>query len=108
MESIIKSLCEAIHNRRAITYTYDPPEPGYAKGSRFGQPHAVFQASNGNMLVHIYKTGGVQTDPSIILPDWQTYKVRYLQIVDGMGKQFSLAPNYNPHSRMYRQAICKA
>jgi len=98
-------LTDAIQRRKPITFEY--VATGRAVGLRYGNPHAVFIDTNENINAHIWKTGGVSTEPTTY-PDWRKYIVKQIVNVRVLEQQsFELAPGYNPHSKIYERVIVK-
>ncbi len=103
----IETLIEAINQRKSISFEYN--KEGSANGLRFGNPHAVFLASTDEVNIHIWKTGGVNTDPKKLPPIWKTYSVKNLENITIIQdtKKFDIAIDYKPNSPMYTKAIAK-
>ncbi len=101
-----QEMCQAVKAKQKIVYTYHRED--CAEGKREGDPHIVYETVNGHLLVDIYKTGGVQTDPSRELPCWQTYRLSDIVLVDTKDG-FGVADGYNPQGGKYSRAttICK-
>lgn len=79
-------LRRAIQGRRKIVYTYDREDQ--AQGEREGEPHVLFFTKNGHLMVHIWKTGGVQTDETKPLPAWRQYRLERLSVVEVQEETF--------------------
>jgi hypothetical protein len=97
----------AIESRKPISFKYNLE--GRAIGLRFGDPHAVYLSSKDQVNIHIWKTGGVKTDLTQVLPTWRTYSIKYIEEITILKDQpnFSLAPDYKPNSPMYSRALAK-
>ena len=97
-------LCQAIQDRRQIVYTYFRHER--AEGKRFGNPHIVYHGKSG-LLVHIWKLGGVKTEPDKSLPDWRLYLLEHLRVIciENQKTRFLIEQTFKPQSPMYRAGI---
>jgi hypothetical protein len=103
----LELLTEAIQRRKTITFEYIAEDR--ATGLRQGYPHAVFIDRTNNVNIHVYKTAGVATKPTVY-PVWRTYtlaNVANVAILD-LEPCFEIAPRYNPFSVMYDRVIVKA
>jgi hypothetical protein len=102
----IEVLTEAIRLKKPISYEYEAPER--AIGIRYGNPHAIFISTSGNVNIHIYKTGGVSSDTKPI-PCWKEYKVVQIRnvVLLAIEPAFDIATGYNPISKLYLRMIAK-
>lgn len=98
-------ICKAIQSQKQIVYTCIGEK--HVAGDREGNPHILYQSKNGHVLVHIWKTGGVQTDPSGVLPGWRSYHLSDIQLSQ-VGDSFETEESFNIHGKPYRNAtiIC--
>ncbi len=100
-----QEMCQAVKAKQKIVYIYNKED--YAEDEREGDPHIVYWTVNGHLLVDIYQTGGVQTDPSRELPRWKTYHLSDIVLVDTKDG-FGTAGDYDPQCGKYSKAtiIC--
>lgn len=101
-----QEICRAIREHRRIIYTYDRPDR--AQGRREGNPHIVFYTKNGHLLVHMWKIGGVSTDPHAPLPDWRSYYLDNLTVVEIQEVRFDVESTFKPDSNRYHDIVCRA
>ena len=103
----LEILTQAINSRKPISFKYNLE--GRAIGLRFGNPHAIYLSSADKVNIHIWKTDGVKTDPTQILPTWRTYSILHIEEITIFEDQpnFNLAPDYKPNSPMYSRALAK-
>jgi hypothetical protein len=104
----LEILTAAINTRKPISFEYNLE--GRAVGLRFGNPHAIYLSSVDKVNIHIWKTGGVKTDPTQIIPLWRTYSIKHIENITILEdkESFSLAADYKPNSPMYSRALAKA
>lgn len=95
----------AIQEHRRIIYTYD--RDGRAAGQREGNPHIVFYTKNRHHMIHIWKTGGVSTDPTEPLPGWRSYYLEDLTVVEVQDIKFDVESTFKPESRRYHDIVCR-
>ena len=105
IETIESKLCQAIQARQQIIYTCTGGD--HVPGEREGNPHIIYCTKNEHVppLIHIWKTGGVQTDPSKPLPGWRCYHMSDIKLLS-VGDQFDIEDTFNPDSKMYADTIC--
>lgn len=104
--SSLDLLKQAIEAQKPISYEY--VLEGKVEGRRYGNPHAIFISTKGNINIDIFKTGGVRTDKTIALPRWQQYKVAHIENVEIENDEvFEIAEGYNPYSNKYDKTIMK-
>ncbi len=101
----IELLISAIKQKRQISYEYHLQ--GRAEGVRIGNPHAIFEATSGNINIDIFKIDGVRTEPQKPLPEWRQYTVKHLRNVVILDEVFSIADGYNTYSNQYTKVIFK-
>jgi len=104
----LEILTKAIQQRKPISFEYNIE--GRAIGLRYGNPHAIYLSSTDKVNIHIWKTGGVKTDPAQNLPTWRTYSIKHIENITIFEDQenFSLAVDYKPNSPMYSRALAKS
>lgn len=104
---IIDILKTAISLKKPISYEY--VAENRVIGVRYGNPHAIFIATTGNVNIDIYKTGGVSSDETKPLPGWRQYKLKHIVnvIINEDLPEFEIASGYNPNSRQYSRVIAK-
>ena len=101
----LEELKRAIKERRPVIFAYNKAE--HKEGERQGNPHIIYHSSKSHTeLVHIYKTGGVQTDPTQPLPGWRAYEPKYLEILRLEDSSFQVEETFNPHSKLYVNKVC--
>ena len=100
-------ICKAIQSRQRIVYDCVGDHP---PGEREGHPHIVFQTKKGYIMVHIWKTGGVQKNPGAELPDWRSYHLSDIVLLRTEGdfapRTHSTFKPFNPQAAMYATTIC--
>ena len=95
-------MCKAIQSRQRIVYDCEGDHPS---GEREGHPHIIFRANTGNILVHVWKTRGVQKDPGGKLPGWRLYHLSDI-VLSGTDGNFTPEDSFKPQSPMYPTVIC--
>ena len=100
-----KEICEAIMSRKSIVYTYN--KEGYAVGERYGEPHLLFRANNGRIVLHLWKTGGVHTQSNNTPPCFRPYHLPNMQLVKICDETFApKVERMKPLETNLRNAIC--
>lgn len=100
-----QEICRAIQEHRRIVYTYN--RAGHAPGEREGNPHIAYYAKTGNLLVDIWKTGGVNTDYRKPPPNWRVYHLDDITVVEIQEQKFSVEPTFRPASNRYHKIVCQ-
>ena len=95
-------MCKAVQSRQRIVYDCEGDHPS---GEREGHPHIVFRTKNGHVMVHIWKTGGVQKNPDSKLPGWGSYHLSDIVLLRTDG-DFTPDDSFNPQAPMYATTIC--
>ena len=98
-----EQICRAILEKRPIVYTYDRDHT--VSGERVGNPHIVFHTTGGHQMLHIRKTGGVETEPEP-LPDWRLYFMDYITVVRIQNETFAVEESFNPDYSSYAEITC--
>jgi len=100
--SILDIICSAIRKRHQLS----------VRGKddldwRIVEPHIVYEAANGNILLDFYQTGGYSSSGK--LPAWRRLLIAEIQQAEIISKQFNIrnAEGYNPTSDRYVKVICK-
>jgi hypothetical protein len=99
--SIQDQLCGAISNKRKtrIRVSNEP-------SAREIDPHIVYEASTGNVLVNCFQTGGYSKSGK--LPNWRYQVVADITSVEILEECFSVHKDFNPSNKeMYVRTICK-
>ena len=103
IETIESKLCQAIQARQQIIYTCTGDN--HVPGEREGNPHIIYRTKNEHVMIHIWQTGGVSTDPGGPLPGWRSYHLSDIKLLR-IGDQFDIEDTFNPDSKMYADTIC--
>ena len=87
------TLCDAISNRRILSFTYDGLP-------RVVEPHLLGDRTTGKMGLSAYQIDGQSKSNTV--PDWRPFTVSKIQDLEVTGRSFSgTRPGYNPNdSRM--------
>ena len=99
-----KQICRAIQEKRAMIYTCDRGDS--VLGERIGNPHIVFCTTRHLHMVHIWKTGGVETDMDLPIPGWRLYYLEHLAVEKILDETFTVEDTFNPDYRMYDDIKC--
>ena len=75
--------------------------------SRIIEPHVVYEAANGRVLVDFYQTQGYSSSGN--LPAWRRLSLDDIQQIETLVDEFEAryAEGYNPASTRYVRIICK-
>lgn len=106
-----QEICTFIKNRQSIVYLYE--KAGRAIGERTGAPHIIYRTTRSrSVIVEIWKTGGVQTNPGLEIPGGRSYSLANIVILRVNGNfqpqktKLEGGSYFNPAAGMYADTIC--
>jgi hypothetical protein len=102
--SVEKEICRAISAKKQIVYECHGET--HVSGERIGNPHILFVTKNDFQMVHIWKTGGVSTNPDNSLPGWRSYHLKNIKNVSILNDSFAVESSFNPEHHLYYETIC--
>jgi len=96
-------ICSAIHEKNQLSVK-GKDDPDW----RTIEPHIVYEAANGNILVDFYQTGGYSSSGR--LPTWRRLLLNDILHIKRIEQRFNVRNDegYNPTSDRYVKVICKA
>jgi predicted DNA-binding transcriptional regulator YafY len=96
IEAIVQA---AIHQRRALLFSYDGDE----LPERVGHPHALFLGPGREACVDIYQVSGFTRTAT--LPAWRTFTLDKIIAAERLEASFPLAPGWDPLGDKYAGGI---
>lgn len=97
-------LCSAILEKRVVALRGKDD-----RGDRIVEPHVVYEAPNGNVLIDFYQTAGYSSTGS--LPSWRRLKIGDIVSLQTLSERFEIrvSEGYNPLNRKrYFRTVCQA